>query len=68
MRSSGYWVVGVGLSLAVACGGGAEAPEPAQEKAGELAGRLLIVDTHIDVPYRLMENSEDVSQRTEGAQ
>ena len=29
-----------------------------------LADRLLVVDTHIDVPYRLEEKWEDVSERT----
>ena len=34
--------------------------------ADELAARALIVDTHIDVPYRLSEEWEDVTRRTEG--
>ena len=31
----------------------------------QLAERYLIVDTHIDVPYRLHRNDDDVSQATE---
>jgi membrane dipeptidase len=31
-----------------------------------LAQRAMIVDTHIDVPYRLFEEWEDVTQSTEG--
>ena len=35
-----------------------------KEKAQKLAQQLIIVDTHIDVPYRLREKWEDVSTRT----
>ncbi len=34
-------------------------------RAAELAQELLVVDTHVDVPYRLLEKMEDISQRTE---
>jgi membrane dipeptidase len=34
--------------------------------AEQIARDMLIVDTHIDVPYRLREKSDDISQRTEG--
>ncbi len=37
-----------------------------QAEANRLAQELLIIDTHIDVPYRLHDNPEDVSVRTEG--
>lgn len=43
-------------------------PRPATGNAAravELAQELLIVDTHIDVPYRLLDEYEDVSQATE---
>jgi membrane dipeptidase len=36
-----------------------------EQKAKELAEKCIIVDTHIDVPYRLGEHWEDISQRTE---
>ena len=36
--------------------------------ADELARRSIIVDTHIDVPYRLNENWEDVTERTENGE
>ena len=36
--------------------------------ADEIAGRALIVDTHIDVPYRLSEHWEDVTRRTESGE
>ena len=34
-------------------------------KANELAHEFLIIDTHIDVPYRLESKWEDISQSTE---
>jgi membrane dipeptidase len=34
-------------------------------KAVELSKNLLIIDSHIDIPYRLKSNWEDISQRTE---
>ena len=37
----------------------------ASQQAQALAKRLLIVDTHIDVPYRLEGHYEDVTERTE---
>jgi membrane dipeptidase len=49
--------------------GAAEAAESSAERA-ELARRValenLLVDTHIDVPYRLEEKWEDVTRATEG--
>jgi len=36
------------------------------KKAEQLAQSLLIIDTHIDVPYRLNEKYEDISKATEG--
>jgi len=43
----------------------AQAADPASAAAEALAQRALIVDTHIDVPYRLQENWEDVTTATE---
>ncbi len=37
-----------------------------QAEAARLATEILILDTHIDVPYRLNEKPEDVSRRTKG--
>ncbi|KAA3617757.1 MAG: membrane dipeptidase [Calditrichaeota bacterium] len=36
------------------------------EKAYKLAKQNLIVDTHVDVPYRLHDKMDDISQRTNG--
>jgi len=40
-----------------------EAPDP-KERAIRLAHETLIVDTHVDVPYRLSEKMDDISVRT----
>lgn len=37
-----------------------------REKANHLAQKLLLVDTHVDVPYRMREKVEDISMRTAG--
>lgn len=59
------------VASALAC---SESPEPTLEHATDLAKRFIIVDGHIDVPYRLQEQRErgqpldDVSQRTAGGE
>lgn len=35
-----------------------------RQQAGELAKKYIIADTHIDVPYRLEEEFEDISEHT----
>ena len=40
--------------------------DPLYKKAVELAHKFIIIDTHVDVPYRLKSHWEDISQRTEG--
>ncbi len=37
-----------------------------QEKSQKLARQLLIVDTHVDIPARLIRRMEDISIRTQG--
>lgn len=47
----------------------ASAPAPAADlpaRAKELAMNSIIVDTHIDVPYRIVDEWQDVTQATEG--
>ena len=51
----------VGMSTAVA-----QPTMTVSDKARELAHRYLVVDGHIDVPYRLEEKWVDVTQATEG--
>ena len=63
-----YFAVLAVIALAglLACQQANEAPEVnLEQKAQELARKTLIVDTHIDVPYRLEEKWEDISRRTE---
>ncbi len=63
-----YFAVLAVIALAglLACQQATEAPEVnLEQKAQELARKTLIVDTHIDVPYRLEEKWEDISRRTE---
>jgi membrane dipeptidase len=64
------------LALLVACKEEAPLPPPAEKtdlaaKAKELAQRFVIVDGHVDIPYRLQDGknekgeiTEDISQRT----
>jgi len=40
--------------------------EDVAARAARLARETLIVDSHVDVPYRLIEKMEDISARTEG--
>jgi membrane dipeptidase len=61
------------VMVVAGCGGGDEPreevsagePTDVDTRAGRLAQEILIVDSHIDVPYRLYEKSEDISERTE---
>jgi membrane dipeptidase len=39
--------------------------ETISEKAERLSKEFMLIDTHIDVPYRLVEEWEDISTRTE---
>ena len=39
-----------------------------KKQADELAQKFLLVDTHIDVPYRLHKKPEDISRQTEGGE
>ena len=40
--------------------------ESPRAKAAKLAREIIIVDTHIDLPYRLLKSHDDVSSRTTG--
>jgi membrane dipeptidase len=42
-----------------------EESETTYEKAQRLSKEFMLIDTHIDVPYRLVEEWEDISKRTE---
>lgn len=61
------WSAAICLALA-ACGSEeseTEVVDP-QIRAAQIAHTSIIVDTHIDVPYRLEEKYEDVTEATEG--
>jgi membrane dipeptidase len=55
------------LALSLGCASVARAPSSAElaARAEELAQELIILDGHIDLPYRLTRKMEDVSVRTE---
>ena len=57
---------GIALLLAAAVAGCVPSgPDPALlERARELTDRLIIVDGHIDVPYRMTQFKEDVTEAT----
>ncbi len=41
-------------------------PIPAEVLARDLVHKTLLVDTHVDVPYRMLDHEEDISEHTEG--
>lgn len=51
--------------LSIACSSNESEPTGENERAAELARRVMIIDTHVDVPYRLQHSDADISQRTE---
>ena len=54
------------VAIVVCCMAGCAAgPSLSRTGAGELAREALIVDTHIDVPYRVHRSAADVSAATE---
>ncbi len=59
MRNSVFPLLCSALVCA-ACATTSESEDPGQR----IANQALIIDTHIDVPYRLFLNTEDVSQTT----
>jgi membrane dipeptidase len=52
------------IALLAACGRDAPPPADLAAEALRIARESIVVDTHIDVPYRLIESAEDVSQAT----
>jgi membrane dipeptidase len=62
-------VISIACVVTLGCAGSdrPRGPESDLESAARsLAQEALIVDTHLDLPYRLMEKMEDISRRTEG--
>lgn len=57
-----------GLLVGLAVIGGchkADDVDPVKSRANELSQKFILVDTHVDVPYRLHSQWEDISQATE---
>lgn len=62
-------ILSAAICLAIAACGSEESETAVvdpQIRAAEIARANIIVDTHIDVPYRLEEKYEDVTEATEG--
>jgi len=62
MKKWTYGIITASLLIIAACSGQPDY----SEKANELAQSFIIVDTHVDVPYRLKNSGADISDRTEG--
>ena len=60
MLAAGLGLTGCGESTT------GSSAESTADRGTELSKRFLLVDTHIDVPYRLYQGWEDVSVATEG--
>jgi membrane dipeptidase len=54
------------FSFPLFCFSQANTDDALRQKAKDLAQKFIIVDTHVDVPWRLQKKMEDVSVRTEG--
>ncbi len=68
MRSSRVFAIIAGfILLSVHADGRSQISqsEHLDRKARELAQRILILDSHIDLPYRLWEHDDDISRQTE---
>ena len=77
MRNRSFFVFFSTLLLA-ACGGGESGPAATGDtaesaaavdnaaRARDIAQESIIIDTHIDVPYRIVDEWEDVTQATDG--
>ncbi|MDH3253171.1 MAG: dipeptidase [Ignavibacteria bacterium] len=65
MKAAAACTVVLASCLVLSC---AQEPQPRDVlvKAREIAHQTIIVDTHIDLPYRLTHRMEDISVRTTG--
>jgi membrane dipeptidase len=59
-----FTLVFLALALLAACGSDAPPQRDLAAEAQRIAAGSIIVDTHIDVPYRLLEKPADVSRAT----
>lgn len=58
-----YWNLGFALIILIILAS-CNAEENYTDRAQQLAQEVIIVDTHVDVPYRLKNNWEDISEST----
>jgi membrane dipeptidase len=54
------------ISIPLFCFSQSKTDDALRQKAKDLAQKFIIVDTHVDVPWRLQKKMEDVSVRTVG--
>jgi len=59
------WISAAVLILLAACGRHADAPRDLAADAARIAHDSIIVDTHVDLPYRLFEHPADVTVATD---
>ncbi|MCK0068868.1 dipeptidase [Kordiimonas laminariae] len=59
-------VAGVSMLALAACGGSETSGQNQKTEAKRIALETIVIDTHIDVPYRLDRKWEDVSYSTHG--
>ena len=64
-RITSTWAIIIGIATTIGC---AQNPMEPSDKARAIAQRALIVDTHIDVPYRIQRNPADVGFGTDEGQ
>ncbi len=55
----------IAIALSLAWAGQVAAADSLHDRAVAIAQKHMLIDTHIDVPYRLEEDWEDVSQATQ---
>ena len=68
MRSETRWTMALLVVMLLGCSAPPAAEEPTEDlwaRAQRLAAESLVVDTHVDVPYRMVEEPEDISVATE---
>lgn len=62
-----FSVTAIAIFFIVSCAAGKlPTDESLRAKAHEYAEQLILIDTHVDLPYRLREKMDDISQRTDG--
>ncbi|MDE0999586.1 hypothetical protein OS103_24160, partial [Escherichia coli] len=57
-------ITGCATAGQAATSGAEQAEYTASDKAEKLAKQYLLIDTHIDVPYRIHDKWEDVTEAT----